>query len=124
MMSKGGTLMKKFFLTLFLILLAVSAFAHPPTDIKLEYNSATRMLTITANHPLQNNIVSDPARHYLREITVSVNGKIVITETLVFQQSPNGEISSFLLNVKAGDRISVRAVCNITGVKTAEITVK
>jgi len=116
--------MKKAFFVITLMACAVFAFAHAPASIKLEFDSATRMLKVSVIHPIANTPVSDPAKHYIKDITVTVNGKVVITEAITSQQSAGGETSSFLLNVKPGDRITVRGVCSVSGVNFSELVIK
>lgn len=115
--------MKKNFFTILLILTVSIIFAHPASEIKLNYDAKTSILTINVLHIISATKVSDPTKHYIKEITVSVNGKEVIIESVKFQQNDRGETSSFLLNVKPNDKVSVKAVCSISGTKIAQITI-
>lgn len=116
--------MRKIFITIVFILIVSIVFAHAPSDITLSYNAGTKMLSINVIHMISNTPVTDPLKHYIKDITVSVNGKDLIVENIAFQQSDNGEKCSFLLNVKTNDKVSVKAVCSVSGIKTSEIIIK
>ena len=117
--------MKKIFFVLILIIVfSTLIFPHAASQINLKYDNKTKMLSINVIHPISGTKVSDPKKHYIEEITVSVNGKVVIIESIKFQQSSKGEISSFLLNVKRNDKVSVKTVCNISGTKIEQIIIK
>ena len=115
--------MKKILFAFLFILTVSIIFAHSPSQITLSYDTKTSMLTINVIHPISGTKVSDPKKHYIKDITVSVNGKEVIIESIKFQQSDKGEKCSFLLNVKKNDKVSVKAVCSISGTKIAQITI-
>lgn len=115
--------MKKFIIIALLILTAFFIFPHPASDITLNYDSKTSMLTINVIHEISSTKVSDPMKHFIKEITILVNNKTVIVENIAFQQSDNGEACSFLLNVKPNDIVSVKAVCSISGTKISQITI-
>ena len=115
--------MKKNLFTTLLILTVSIIFAHPASQVTLSYNAKTSMLTINVIHPISDTKVSDPTKHYIKDITVSVNGKVAIVESIKFQQSDKGEMSSFLLNVKKNDKVTVKTVCSISGTKIASITI-
>jgi hypothetical protein len=117
--------MKKIlFILILTIVFSSFIFPHAASQVNLKYDKRTNMLTINIIHPISGTKVSDPKKHYIKEITVSVNGKAVILEAIKYQQSDKGEISSFLLNVKRNDKVSVKTVCSISGTKIEQITIK
>ena len=116
---------KGFIIFIFVFILAASLiFAHEPSEVKLSYNANTKMLSINVAHMISNTKIPDPMKHFLKSITVSVNGNEVIVENISFQQSDNGEKCSFLLNVKTNDKVTVKAVCSVSGIKSSEIIIK
>ncbi|MBN2545363.1 MAG: hypothetical protein JXB50_06180 [Spirochaetes bacterium] len=116
--------MKKIAIILLLMIFSGLIFAHAPSEITLSYNKNTNMLSINVVHPIASTKAPNPMKHFIKDISVSVNGKTVIVETIAFQQSEKGEISTFLLKVKSGDKVSVKAVCSISGLKISEIVIK
>jgi len=116
--------MKKIIIAFLLVMISSFIFAHAPSDITLNYDAKTGMLSINVIHPIASTKAPDPMKHFVKDITVSVNGKNIIVETISFQQSDNGAISTFLLKVKKDDRVSVKASCSLAGVKTSEIVIK
>jgi hypothetical protein len=115
----------KRFLIMFFILFSVGLFyAHPPENVALKYDAATKMVIVNITHKIMESTVKNPVKHYIKDVIISVNGKRVISENIVFQQSDDGEACDYLLNVKSGDKISVTASCNISGFKTETINVQ
>ncbi len=116
--------MKKIIIALLLLMISTFIFAHAPSEITLSYDAKTSMLSINVIHPIASTKAPDPMKHFVKMIAVSVNGKDVITETIVFQQSDNGSVSTFLLKTKSGDKVSVKADCSISGTKISDIVIK
>ncbi len=116
--------MRKVIITLIFVLIASFIFAHAPSEITLNYDANTKMLSINVVHMIKSTQIPDPMKHFIKEITVTVNGKDVIVENIAFQQSDNGEKASLLLNVNANDKVSVKAVCSVSGIKISEIIIK
>lgn len=117
--------MKKFFLTVLCMFISINfLIAHPPSKIELSYDKASSMLTVEVIHTLSASKVADPVKHFIKTITVLVNEKEIIIENIAFQQSDKGEKSSFLLSTKQGDKIEVRAICNLAGSLSSSIVIK
>lgn len=116
--------MKKIIIALLLMMISSFIFAHAPSEITLSYDAKTSILSINVVHPIAATKAPDPMKHFVKEITVNVNGKDIIMETIAFQQSDNGEVSTFLLKVKSGDKVSVKANCSISGTKISDIVIK
>lgn len=115
--------MKKFLFITVLMLAAAVCFAHPPKDVTVSFDPATNMLSITATHLIKESKVTDPAKHFVKDIAVTINGNPAVVGAYTYQQFDNGEKIILMLNVKSKDKISVKARCNLAGEKTTEIAV-
>lgn len=111
--------MKKAVLVLVVLFALVSVvWAHPPQDIKITFDPSTKMLTAVIEHN-----VSDPAKHYIRKVDVSLNGREILTQQISRQDNPaTQEVSYLIPDAKAADTLSVEAYCSISGKLEKEIT--
>jgi len=116
--------MKKLLVCAALACLCGMLFAHPPKDVIVSYDPATQMVSITVTHLIKESKATDPAKHFIKDITVFVNDAKTIVEAISAQQSDGGEKSLYLLNVKKGDKVKVTATCSLAGSKTTEIIIK
>ncbi|MFH1854556.1 MAG: hypothetical protein ABH815_04515 [Candidatus Omnitrophota bacterium] len=102
-----------------LILTATQAYAHPPTDIKTEYNLKTRILTAIITHP-----VADMAKHHVGKVDISLNGAEIIEHKIIKQDTNTTQFVVYMVpDAKVGDIISVEAYCNINGKLRKDIKV-
>jgi len=110
--------MKK--LIMFLILsfcVSSVAYAHPPSDIKITYDSKTKILTALIIHN-----VSDVKKHYINKVDVGLNGREIISQAISQQDNNiNQKVSYLIPDAKAGDKISVEGYCSISGKLEKEI---
>ena len=113
----------KVFLLVAVILLAMTfllsapASAHSPKSVDLKYEPATQTLSVTIIHP-----VKDPATHYIKKISISVNeGEAREHE---YKSQPDKESFTVEYNIAAqdGDTIKVKATCSYIGSKSATLT--
>ncbi|MGD2250901.1 MAG: hypothetical protein PVF58_21080 [Candidatus Methanofastidiosia archaeon] len=90
--------------------------AHAPSEMTLEYDLDSQVLTVTIVHN-----VSDPASHYIFNIEIQVN----TTETYEYTNQPTESEFSYTYNVPAsqGDTIMVIAECNLGGSMTQSLVV-
>jgi desulfoferrodoxin (superoxide reductase-like protein) len=85
--------------------------AHPPSNIKLQFNPQTHVLTVTALHN-----VGDVTKHYIKLIEVSLNGVPIISQKFSSQTNTTVQTVQYvILDAKPGSTISVKATCNIRG---------
>ena len=106
----------------FFIFLAVfsTAYAHPPSDIKITFDAKTKILQAVIMHN-----TSNPASHYIKKVDVGLNGKEIIEHTVSKQDNNESQTVAYLIpDVKDGDVISVEAYCSISGKLQKEISVK
>jgi desulfoferrodoxin (superoxide reductase-like protein) len=111
---------KVLFLILSFVFVGVSSvFAHPPTDIKISFDNKTKILKAEIIHP-----VSNPQKHYIYKVDVSINDKEVISQTMKLQADNNAQTVQYLLpDVAAGDKVSVEGYCNLSGKLEKEMKV-
>ncbi|MBN1383504.1 MAG: hypothetical protein JW983_01310 [Elusimicrobia bacterium] len=106
--------MKKFLvLMLGLFFLTGQVYAHPPSDLKIEYDINTKILSVEIIHNVKN-----PERHFVRDIKVYLNGKIIVTQ--FFKSQGDKKIQKCIYTVidaKPGDEIKIEAECNFVGKK-------
>lgn len=100
------------FLILFIFLVIVSsAYAHPPSDIKITFDPKTKILKAVIVHN-----VSNPVNHYIKKVDVGLNGKEIIEHIISKQDNNESQaVSYFIPDVKDGDVLSVEGYCSISG---------
>ncbi|MCX5712929.1 MAG: hypothetical protein NTY47_07735, partial [Candidatus Omnitrophica bacterium] len=109
-----------FLLVLAIFLSVASAYAHPPSDIKITFDTKTKMLNAVIMHN-----VSNPLNHYIKKVNVALNGKEIIELSISRQDNNISQAVAYLIpDVKDGDVLSVEGHCSISGELKKEITVK
>jgi len=97
-------------------LLVPSASANPPSDMSISYNELSKDLRVTITHP-----VSNPQEHYIKEVIVTINGKVVTDSRYTSQPSPDTFTYTYPLPAQPGDDIEVTANCNLAGSKSSHL---
>lgn len=97
---------------------AALAGAHSPSDISLSYNATAGELAVTITHP-----AADPAKHYVKEVQVSVDGQMVKTSAYTSQPAATPFTYIYPLQAPAGSRIEVQAPCILGGSLTRTLQV-
>ena len=112
--------MKK--IALFLILsffICSVVYAHPPSDIKITYDSNAKVLKAVIMHN-----VSDVKKHFIYKVDTALNGKEIINQAISQQDNNVSQTVSYLIpDVNAGDLLSVEGYCNLSGSLKKEIKV-
>jgi desulfoferrodoxin (superoxide reductase-like protein) len=116
--------MKKLYFIFIFILTVTFFYAHVPSDIILKFDNATQILSVNVIHQISNSKNTDPMKHFVNNINVSVNDQSVIIETLTFQQTDMGATATYLLKAKPNDKITVKASCSLSGPKSVDLIVK
>lgn len=101
-------LLATFFLFSFFV---ATLLAHPPTDLKISYDSDAGVLHISMTH-----VTSNIIKHHIRKIQVFKNDEVVLDETIAQQTSPNSMTKDVLVSAAAGDTIRVKAICSEAGI--------
>jgi len=109
------------FLIMFVFAAAIStAYAHPPSDIKITFNAETKILQAVIIHN-----ASNPINHYIKTVDIGLNGKRIIEQIISRQDNNESQtVSYFIPDVKDGDVLSVDGYCSISGNLKKEITVR
>ena len=96
------------------------AYAHPPSDIIITYDPATKILQAVIMHD-----TSNPLSHYIKKVDVGLNGKEIIEHQIRREDNNISQTVSYLIpDAKAGDLLSVEGYCSISGKLEKSITVK
>ena len=91
-------------------LCALPAAANPPSEMSISINDLSHDLMVTITHP-----VPDPQVHYIKEVQVKVNDKVVNSSRYTRQPSPETFTYTYPLTARPGDEIYVTASCVIGG---------
>ena len=114
--------MKKTLLVILATLLCITsttiAFAHPPKNVELTWSAATNTLSVKASH-----LVNNPTKHYVMLFVVldSSNKQIYTKQYTKQALDTTFADSAILKDIKTGDTIKIRLVCNIMGIVEKEI---
>ena len=113
---------RKIYVLFFLLLLlsAAAAYALPPDNMVLSWDSSTGTLSVTADHP-----VNDGTKHYIMAMYISSDGNQMLTKE--YHSQPSKEIFSDSVRLEGaapGTVVTVELVCNIMGNAKKEITLK
>ena len=112
--------MKKYLAAVLWLVLPVLAWAHPPKQVDLKYDSECRELVVEAVHP-----VGDVKSHYIKQVDISLNGKKV--KTIEAEEQCSEEKARFVYEIgalKSGDKVKVRARCNKPGRRTVTLIIE
>jgi hypothetical protein len=89
-----------------------AALATPPDSISLKFDPETHILSSTIYHQVRSN----PSDHFIAKVVVDVNGAVMVTQTFKSQTDAKvQEVSYMLVDVKAGDKVGLTAVCSLYG---------
>jgi small ligand-binding sensory domain FIST len=93
------------------------SYAHPPSDIIITYDKATKTLHAVIMHN-----VANPSNHYIKKVDVAINGQEIIEHKISGQDNNTNQTVAYLIpDAKTGDTISVEAYCSISGKTKREI---
>ncbi|MDD5449376.1 MAG: hypothetical protein PHO42_02100 [Candidatus Omnitrophica bacterium] len=99
---------------------ASTAYAHPPSDIRIAFDPKTKMLQAVIIHN-----TSNPVNHYINKVDVGLNGREIIEHFISREDNNESQTVSYLIpDAKDGDVISVEGHCSISGELKKEITIK
>lgn len=102
-----------------ILLLSVSLFAHPASNMTLTFDPVEHILTISIDHAVKN-----PKDHFIKEIVVKLNNKVIITQKFQSQDNTlNASAIYKIIDANIGDYISVTSKCNKFGKKTKKIKI-
>ncbi|MBP7341153.1 MAG: hypothetical protein GXY72_13510 [Deltaproteobacteria bacterium] len=105
-------------LTAGVLLAPPGALADSPRDIALSYDLATQVLTVTITHKS-----TFTGLHYIKQVSISRNGEPAEKKEYSSQTGKVTFAYAYAVPAAAGDILEVTAFCNISGKKTATLTV-
>lgn len=113
--------MKKLVFFAIVSLSGISAlYAHPPSDIKISFDSSVKLLEAVIVHN-----TSNTAKHYINKVDIALNGKEIIEHSISKQDNSQSQtVRYYIPDAKDGDKLSVEGYCSISGKLEKEITVK
>ena len=100
------------------ISLTQNAYAHPPSAINLVYNGNKQEFILTINHRVSGK------GHFIKQISVKLNGEEIQSKTFRFQN--NKRIVRFSFpepEYEKGDILTVEVICNRTGPVTKDFPI-
>ncbi|HNY28905.1 MAG TPA: peroxiredoxin [Candidatus Sumerlaeota bacterium] len=102
-------------LAVLLGMVTVTGYAHPPKSPVLSYDAASGVLTVGLTHA-----VSNVNKHYVKSVEILLNDQSVVKKEYTSQPSEKEWTLTFDVGaLKAGDKIKVKATCNIFGTGSA-----
>ncbi|MFH1398415.1 MAG: hypothetical protein ABIH27_07700 [Candidatus Omnitrophota bacterium] len=105
------------FLFIFSFALISQAFAHPPSDIKVKIDGTRVSVDIL-------HAVADPAKHYIYQVFVNLNGARIIEQKSNLQSDNNKQVVAYNIpSLKKGDKLVVWAGCIKGGDLSKEVKV-
>jgi hypothetical protein len=85
--------------------------ADPAKDIIMQFDDASKKLTISVIHGSKN-----PQMHFIEAADVFLNGKKIVHQSMKSQTDNQQQgISYVVIDAKPGDEITVDSECNIMG---------
>jgi hypothetical protein len=111
---------KKVVVALFFLFCGLTAPAttHAPSEITLEYDENSQLLTVILTHS-----VSDPTLHFVFRIDILKNGSLVSSEEYTNQPTSSTFSYTFQIDAKTGDTLEVIASCILGGSITGSINI-
>ena len=106
-----------FVLTIFCLYPQVS-YADTPQDLKLEYDFSAQTLSVTITHPS-----FFPGFHHIKTVEIKKNSSVISTTNYDKQPGESPFTYTYKVAAAKGDKLEVTATCNLSGSKTATITV-
>jgi desulfoferrodoxin (superoxide reductase-like protein) len=100
-------------LFVFVCVFLTPGFSHPPDAVNVAISANT--VVITVDHPVQN-----PMEHYIKMITVTLNGEEKIRQIFTLQKGNQQYVMYVLPELRKGDKVEVEATCNKFGTLKVE----
>jgi len=94
------------------------SYADAPQDLKIEYDSGAQTLTVTIAHKS-----SFPGFHHIKTVEIKKNSAVLSTTEYDTQPAESPFTYTYKVAAAQGDKLEVTATCNLSGSKTATITV-
>jgi hypothetical protein len=109
---------KLVFLVMFAFFITARAFAHPPSDIKVNIRGSEIRCDILHS-------VADPTKHYIDQVSVNLNGAKIIQQKFDLQSDNIKQVVVYNIpSLKKGDKLVIGASCNKGGDLNKEVKVE
>jgi desulfoferrodoxin (superoxide reductase-like protein) len=95
-----------------------ASYADAPQDVKLEYDSGAQTLAVTITHKS-----SFTGFHHIKSVEIKKNSVVISTINYETQPSESPFTYTYKMAAAESDKLEVTATCNLSGSKTATITV-
>jgi desulfoferrodoxin (superoxide reductase-like protein) len=95
-----------------------TSYADAPKDVKIVYDSNAQTLAVTITHKSP-----FPGFHHIKTVEIKKNAAVVSTTNYDTQPKDVPFIYTYKVKAVTGDKLEATATCNISGSKTATITV-
>ena len=95
-----------------MILLSSQAYANPPQDIKLGYDTVDSTLDVIITHEIPTTV---PPVHYIYKVEVEKNGELYLSEEYTSQPSTETFTYTYEVQTEEGDEVIATAFCNLFG---------
>ena len=103
-----------------LLVASLGLFAHSASAVKLRYDAKNQRIYVDYEHGVKN-----VAEHFIANIDVKVNDKLVITQKALTQDKiTGGSVFYKVAGLVPGDKIMVTVECNRGGKQSGSIVVK
>ncbi len=111
--------MKKIIIAISLLIIALSVYAHPASDVNAEFDMETKILTVSFEHK-----VSNASKHFISEVKVYRNEEEIIIQKISMQETAEGgKVQYKIPDAVSGDKLNIYTVCNKFGKKSLELTI-
>jgi hypothetical protein len=98
----------------------VSLAAHPAGQVSATFNQDENLLIVSFQHQVRDNV-----DHFIADVAVRKNNKVILTQKLGTQDSKEGGTLVYKINdLKPGDKLVVTTRCNKMGNKSATLEIK
>jgi desulfoferrodoxin (superoxide reductase-like protein) len=94
------------------------SYADTPQDLKLEYDFSAQTLSVTITHPS-----FFPGFHHIKTVEIKKNSSVISTTNYDKQPGESPFTYTYKVAAAKGDKLELTATCNLSGSKTATITV-
>jgi hypothetical protein len=121
---KRTSVFSKFIFSVLLLSLTIFCFcprisyADAPEDVTIKYDSGKQTLSVTITHKS-----AVPGFHHIKTVEIKKNGAVVSTTNYDKQPKDVPFTYTYKVDAAPGDKLEATATCNMSGSKTATLTV-
>ncbi len=122
-MKRTSAISTFIFRALLLILMVLclypqASYADAPQDVKISYDFTAQTLNVTITHK-----ASFPGMHHIKSVEIKKNAAVISTTNYDIQPAESPYTYTYKVAAAEGDKLEVKATCNLSGSKVAAITV-